>query len=391
MGPLVNGYVWDFVMINWPAPPSGLSTEASWFRKLLMACRQTEILPGVGYRVKETSNGRILDILKQPVPSFTQVPGMHPFRIYKPNLSALPTTGLIFDMDGNPSSIAIDSTAPTNLPTTVNPGTDAWRFWAVRNGLVQYRSFYTGVGETIFDIFDWNAFGGSESTCGTDGITPFQNVDYHQFPYDESTTIVLPSGEPYPHKHGNVLVLNGSFDDVASNGFGLWIKIEPDGDGVTVGISVIGQLLTGGETDIVASSFIIPIGKIIGDLGYFSDNGTWGDLITQQFLFDHVLNRYPIGMFSNGKPLITDTLPGASIYRGDWDNDDIQDQIFYGGDFIQVRQEIDFSASSSGGINTTITPNKIYSKQLWMMIGEAGFTTDPTTDPDWIQIGGITT
>ena len=61
-------------MISWPAPPGGLSTEASWFRKLLMACRQTEILPSAGYRVKETSNGRILDILKQPVPSFAQVP-----------------------------------------------------------------------------------------------------------------------------------------------------------------------------------------------------------------------------------------------------------------------------------------------------------------------------
>ena len=53
-------------MINWPAPPGGLSTEASWFRKLLMACRQTEILPGVGYRVKETSNGRTLEIIQPP-------------------------------------------------------------------------------------------------------------------------------------------------------------------------------------------------------------------------------------------------------------------------------------------------------------------------------------
>jgi hypothetical protein len=54
-------------MINWPAPPSGLSNEANWFRKLLSACRQTEILPGVGYRVKETSNGRTLEIIQKNV------------------------------------------------------------------------------------------------------------------------------------------------------------------------------------------------------------------------------------------------------------------------------------------------------------------------------------
>jgi hypothetical protein len=41
-----------------------MSTEAAWYRKLLAACRQLEILPGVGYRVKETQNGRTLEITK---------------------------------------------------------------------------------------------------------------------------------------------------------------------------------------------------------------------------------------------------------------------------------------------------------------------------------------
>ena len=50
-------------MINWPAPPSGASTEAAWFRKLLDASKQTEVLPGTGYRVRQTKDGIVLEIV----------------------------------------------------------------------------------------------------------------------------------------------------------------------------------------------------------------------------------------------------------------------------------------------------------------------------------------
>ena len=172
-------------MISWPAPPGGLSTEASWFRKLLMACRQTEILPGVGYRVKETSNGRILDILKQPVPSFTQVPGMHPFRIYKPN--PLPPDGTAvttFDSNGAQVAAVVNSTVPTDAgftnggtwavtPPPVNPTTDAWRFWNVRTGLVEVRPWFsviqlfTDVGQLQGNYSEWDFV-----RSGTDGVYP---------------------------------------------------------------------------------------------------------------------------------------------------------------------------------------------------------------------------
>lgn len=45
-----------------PNPPSGSSPAAVWFRRILDAIRSQKILPGVGYFVKETSNGTVLQI-----------------------------------------------------------------------------------------------------------------------------------------------------------------------------------------------------------------------------------------------------------------------------------------------------------------------------------------
>lgn len=47
---------------NLPNPPSGNSPAATWLRRVWSALRAQRILPGVGYKVKHTSNGTILEV-----------------------------------------------------------------------------------------------------------------------------------------------------------------------------------------------------------------------------------------------------------------------------------------------------------------------------------------
>lgn len=45
-----------------PNPPSGSSSAANWFRRIWDRLRAQRIAPGVGYKVRETSDGTFLDI-----------------------------------------------------------------------------------------------------------------------------------------------------------------------------------------------------------------------------------------------------------------------------------------------------------------------------------------
>lgn len=47
---------------NLPNPPSGQSYLVAWCRKISDALRASQVMPGVGYRVKRTSQGTYLDI-----------------------------------------------------------------------------------------------------------------------------------------------------------------------------------------------------------------------------------------------------------------------------------------------------------------------------------------
>ena len=48
--------------MDFPNPPSGVSREASWFRKLLSACVANRIVSGVRYKVRRTTKGTALEI-----------------------------------------------------------------------------------------------------------------------------------------------------------------------------------------------------------------------------------------------------------------------------------------------------------------------------------------
>jgi len=52
----------EVLMNDAPNPPSGDSRQANWLRRLLSAVNANRVLPGVGYKLKCTSAGTILEI-----------------------------------------------------------------------------------------------------------------------------------------------------------------------------------------------------------------------------------------------------------------------------------------------------------------------------------------
>lgn len=52
--------------MNFPNPISGASKMALWLNRLLEACKGTRLLPGPGYKIKQTPNGIILEFDRRP-------------------------------------------------------------------------------------------------------------------------------------------------------------------------------------------------------------------------------------------------------------------------------------------------------------------------------------
>lgn len=48
--------------MNWPSPLTGSNPLVSWLNRLLAAARSCELKPGVGYKLKKTPQGTVLDI-----------------------------------------------------------------------------------------------------------------------------------------------------------------------------------------------------------------------------------------------------------------------------------------------------------------------------------------
>ena len=370
-------------MIAEPKPPSGLSAEASWHRQLLRWVKGWFVLSIEGYRITETTNGRVFkkeSVSVAPSTPFTQVPGMHPFRIYKPN--PLPPDGTAvttFDSSGNPVAAIVNSLIPTNesaIPPTYNPLTDAWRFWCVRNGMVEIRPWFK-----YFD-YDSTLAAGAEIAennsflfyvwTGTDDINP---VDSY-LPYDSPVT--------YPQSSGTILVIPGVPVVTEAGGFiafSIWLEITPDtadygGDlGLAIkGWRTDGEIGTNPFPD--SSSLIIPIGYMESNIAPFFVGGQIDtyNLIVSQYVFDHIRNRWPPGMYGeNGI--------GALSYRGDWDADDIQDMVFYPGDVIRKKAVVNVSGNNDWFFDAV---------SLYMSNGIC-FTDDPEFDDNFTWISGAVT
>ncbi len=52
--------------MTWPNPLSGSSPLSAWLNRLLAAARSNELLSGIGYRIRQTTGGKILEINPGP-------------------------------------------------------------------------------------------------------------------------------------------------------------------------------------------------------------------------------------------------------------------------------------------------------------------------------------
>jgi hypothetical protein len=316
----------------------------------------------------------------------------HPFKIYQPDTNLLATTGTTFDISGNPLSIAIDSTVPTNLPTTVNPTTDGWRIWAVRTGRVSARG-------STFISYDYQLWipGNNSITNDSDFASTFEVAGC------DGIAIGNQNGLPYEFDPALVsgyqispIVLPFNFDSFGLYSIALWVQIDM--------INLTAQLKATRYNTLsgYASAFpqasdgsFVPIGAITSlGYNYYQSGANPKALTAFQIQYGNAINRY--GMFQNnqGNTSGDGLVFSASInYRGDFLNDvGLSSFAFYPGDVVKIQKEIDLTATSTGGITTTINTggatNKLFPQELWMMTA-VGFTSDPTTDPNWVKISGL--
>jgi len=350
--------------------------------------------------------------VRQAAPSIipTQVKPMFPFRIYKPD--PLPPDGTAvttFDSNGAQVAAVVNSTVPTDAgftnggtwaatPPPINPTTDAWRFWNVRTGLVEVRPWFS-----VIQLFsDVGQLQGNYSEynfvwSGTDGNYP-QNLNGLEFD-DPTTTANYFEG-------GTTLIIPGT---PASNGIGfsIWVQVVPDQDYYGyVDVRIMGKTCHDLFSELQpfpdSSPLVIPISLILTSI-YSDGMHSATDLTVWQLTFDHILNRWPPGMFGAGY-WAPDPVSGLNIwhpgsiggsgalsYRGDWDNDDIQDMVFYPGDVVKVTTaitafsdsaEVTFSLYGFGGFTTI-------ENVMLFMAQSVCFTGDPSNDGNFVQVSGL--
>lgn len=338
----------------------------------------------------------------------------YPFQIYPCDIPATGATNcLTFDpVTFEPISCVINSEVSTDFaanPPTINPDTDSWRFYALRGGYIQVRPYYTVISPgQQNNIFNYNKdcahlFRFTNESNGdmspTDGIDP--NLQAR-----ESNQWDSPSGN-----RGNVLVipsLNVNASDLDGDGnilFALWIEIVPD----TSNTENIVAELRGGRWSLDPigglyirnpfpsfSSSVIPIAIVKSKQSDFTSTSPAPyDLLVDQIQFGHIIDRYPSGMFNvtGGTPAAGVLIPGPMIQRGDWDMDDIKDQVFYPGDCIiaTISSAVQLSATIDEGDSVDDRTTSIVTKRGIFTPKIITLTSDPATDPHFQMVCAFVT
>ena len=314
----------------------------------------------------------------------------YPFKIYKPDQSWLATTGWTFNASGIPISIAINPNIPTNLPTTINPNTDMWRIWAVREGLCGVRSNSSVSFSYQFWLpgFQGTTIGADFSVMlecasgGCDGIGVGGNT--FGLPYDFNPN-------DYPVQKIVPLVLPATFTGTGYQGLAL--SIETGEDATRLRGKVFNEFTDYTTVFNTEGSFggvpgypsaLVPIG-VISTLGigfYTPTAGNLKNLTAFNLQFGHIQNRY--GMYQSNAANHNHAA-GALAYfttqnfRGNFLTDyGMSSAVYYPGDTVVVQKTL------------TIGGTPYYFQNLWLMTN-IGFTSDPTTDPNWTLASGIST
>ncbi|MDE2097611.1 MAG: hypothetical protein KGL39_10220 [Patescibacteria group bacterium] len=291
----------------------------------------------------------------------------HPFKIYQPTNVGSFTQGVTFlGGDGTPTLCNIDATKPTNfssVPPTVNPTTDAWRFWTVRCGQVEVRFNYTLMqvknyfgSAPFYDLIeaDGNWTAKYNVQVYTDGNAPC----YNQINFDDPTTIIRVGFDaPMP------LIISQIADGTHPVIFGIWINISPDTSSASLPTALIcGNAIVATSTNQNPFPLYGPNVVPVGIIRYYSA-GNFGDGTSlnyvEQRLFDHVQGRFPSGS-GNSKIIGGPITSNVFNFRGQYNYNvpastlpsDLTSQIFYPGDVVMVY-------NSSGLNGLYMNQNKI--------------------------------
>ena len=337
---------------NIPPDAVGDGAESDFINRTLKRSGELQFYDSQTVKVEQTTRGvRWHAKIPPPVQGEAPVVKKHPFKVYQPTNFASFTTGFVFrdPTSGVATVCNIDATKPTNLdatPPTVNPGTDAWRFWAVRSGYCEYRPVYS----LAIALRDYsNNYGLILPVDLTDRVEwTYKGQDFSDSTTNTNTPpIVMYGPPPGPHMF---------------TGMVLWIKItsETDNDsGYTVAIA--GALMSeahGSPQFISGFPQIGPNAILLAEIypGRWWSNDSdpnyyfTTDFVVNQILDDHVLNRYPPGngnYLSGLNPYTTAhekyVVGGIMNMRGVMDftmhtNDpaDLDAQVFYPGDVVSV-------------------------------------------------------
>ena len=268
----------------------------------------------------------------------------HPFKIYQPTNFSSFATGITFldPASGIGTVCNIDSTKPTDfnaIPPTVNPATDAWRFWAVRCGQVEirfnfsipvpYGQYPAGEGGDFIAVF--NNWGGKYNLIegNVDAICPEFGFDY-----DDPTTESI----------GRPIIISSTPDEFGFVNFGLWIQITQDANQEDRPLMVVSGANFG--TDFYdyfsySGPNFIPLGIIFGET--VTTNPVFSIV---QCVYDHVSNRYPPGNGHSGGGGVQQ-FSGVMNWRGfvysDGTSDppDLINQVVYPGDVVSMSTASD--------------------------------------------------
>ena len=333
---------------------------------------------------------RILGMPQTPATTFTDY---YPFKIYLPPgpqyINSTPQLGTIFNSPAfkRPSTLIRQcrQISPAHRQRSIH-STDGWRFIAVRSGYVYYRNYFSStISGGGASIASYNYADATIVEQGTDWIQPGTGSGLYQF--DTQTSVSLANNNfAFPSLSGAPVIMDGVVDLNGQFLYLLYLEIIPDGG---TGIGGVGGFLASVKGRRIStasgagyanpimpgfSPYIIPIG-VVSVLG----GGSVIDI--DQIQYGHVALQYGGGMFDANNPntpVSTDFICGPMLYRGIWTGGSISSQIFYPGDVVQVTENINFGGSVGNRTNYT----------LWMQ-RNVGFTSDPTTDPSWFQVTGL--
>ncbi len=335
-----------------PRKPQGITPHAHFLQDVCDSIRANRILSGVGYRVKESPAGTVLEIPRQ-----SSQPWFHPFKIYLSGYSVRTRGGYVGVRSRN---------GQFNNP-------------AATNGFP-----FSGNGETIVQI-----------SSGADGVVDGLTVhDYWTPSTIQAAAItveeitVANTGDFGVSTPGNAatFTLNTDPDGDGAIYAGLWIEIADDTQPIgeikcrmwsenagSTGRSLVpwpypygdhtGAPSISGYTN--PDKIIIPIG-IVGPRNPVSPVIT--DLVPDQFISEHQVRRYKPGCVN---PDGLGGHLGPTYWRGLWDDGDTEnlaDTYFYDGETVSI---VDGDGVTS----------------LWVHIGIAS-ESDPPPGSNWRLMAG---